>query len=97
MTVTTHLFEKYRPRRIAECVLLPDDRTSFELFIAKGNAPHILLVGPPGVGKTSVAMALADDLNWEVMKKNAAAYADIEAVRNQHCPVRIAAIASAVI
>jgi DNA polymerase III delta prime subunit len=80
---TTHLFEKYRPRRVSEAVLLPGDRESFESFIAKGNAPHILLVGPPGVGKTSVAMALADDMKWLVMKKNAAAYADIEAVRTK--------------
>jgi DNA polymerase III delta prime subunit len=83
MTATTHLFEKYRPRRIAECVLLPGDRTVFESFIARENAPHILLVGPPGVGKTSVAMALANDLNWEVMKKNAAAYTNIDAVRTE--------------
>jgi DNA polymerase III delta prime subunit len=80
---TTHLFEKYRPRRVSEAVLLLGDRESFESFIAKGNAPHILLVGPPGVGKTSVAMALADDMKWQVMKKNAAAYADIEAVRTK--------------
>jgi hypothetical protein len=31
----THLFEKYRPRRIAECVLLPHDREVFESFIAE--------------------------------------------------------------
>lgn len=81
--VATHLFEKYRPRRMAECVLLPDDRTAFNSFIARGNAPHILLVGPPGVGKTSVAMALTNDLNWQVLKKNAAAYTNVEAVRTE--------------
>jgi DNA polymerase III delta prime subunit len=81
--VATHLCEKYRPRRIADCVLLPEDRESFESFIAKGNAPHILLVGPPGVGKTSVAMALANDMQWQWMKKNAAAYTNIEAVRTE--------------
>lgn len=82
MTATT-LFEKYRPRQIAECVLLPRDRKALESFIAKGYAPHIMLVGPPGVGKTSVALALANDLNWSVMKKNAAAYTNLEAVRTE--------------
>jgi replication factor C large subunit len=82
MTVT-HLFEKYRPRRIAEVVLLPDDREAFQSFIGRGHAPHILLVGPPGVGKTSVGMALVSDLNWRIMQKNAAAYTNIEAVRTE--------------
>ena len=82
MTATT-LFEKYRPRQIVECVLLPRDREAFESFIAKGYAPHTLLVGPPGVGKTSVAMALASEMNWKVMKRNAAAYTDLDAVRTE--------------
>ena len=77
------LFERYRPKHIAEVVLLPSDRKTFERFIAKGNAPHILLIGPPGVGKTSVALALANDLNWRVMRMNAAAYTNIEAVRTE--------------
>jgi replication-associated recombination protein RarA len=77
----THPFEKYRPRRIAECVLLPHDREVFESFIAKARAPHMLLIGPPGVGKTSVAMALVNQMNWEVMKRNAAVYTNIEAAR----------------
>ncbi len=79
----THLFEKYRPSRIADVVLLPRDREAFESIIAKGKAPHLLLVGPPGVGKTSVAMALATDMKWQVMRKNAAADTNVEAVRTE--------------
>jgi putative ATPase len=79
----THLFEKYRPRSVAAAILLPKDREALNSFIANGRAPHLLLVGPPGVGKTSVATALAHDMDWTVMRKNAAAYVDIDAVRNE--------------
>ena len=33
---TTHLFEKYRPRRVSEAVLLPGDRESFEVVHRQG-------------------------------------------------------------
>src|SRR6266566_8039648 len=43
MKDVTHWFEKYRPRQIAECVLLPDVRDRFRSFVAKGHCPHLLL------------------------------------------------------
>ena len=84
--VTNFLFEKYRPLHVAECVLLPDDRQVFNSFIAKKAAPHILLIGPPGVGKTSMSLALVNDMDWQVRTKNAAAYANIEVVRTEIAP-----------
>ena len=50
VTKATHLFEKYRPAHIADIILLPRDRVSFESFLTNRIAPHILLIGPPGVG-----------------------------------------------
>jgi len=43
MNDVTHWFEKYRPRQIAECVLLPDVKDQFRSFVAKGHCPHLLL------------------------------------------------------
>ena len=80
---TPHLSERYRPRVVSECVLLPNHRRALEGFIAERCAPHLLLVGPPGLGKTSVALALANDLNWEVIQKNADGYTNIEIVRTE--------------
>lgn len=82
-TKAATLSERYRPKEIADCVLLPEVREAFQRFISKDCAPHILLLGPPGVGKTSLALALATATKWEVIVENAAAYANVEAVRTE--------------
>lgn len=79
----THLFEKYRPCRLADVILLPEHRRAFERFVANRHAPHLLLIGPPGVGKTSVATALPNELGWNIVRKNAAAYLNTDAVRTE--------------
>jgi replication factor C subunit 2/4 len=78
MNDVTHWIEKYRPHHIAECVLLPEVVERFASFVARGHCPHLLLVGPTGIGKTSLAMSLAFEMNWETMRNNAASYANVE-------------------
>ena len=54
--------EKYRPQTIDECILPENIKKTFSDFLNKGEIPNMLLAGPPGVGKTTVAKALCKEL-----------------------------------
>ena len=54
--------EKYRPKTIVECILPKRTKQTFQDFVEKGEIPNMLLSGPPGIGKTTVAKALCNQL-----------------------------------
>ena len=54
--------EKYRPRKIEECILPDNIKQTFLDFLDKGEVPNLLLAGPAGCGKTTVAKALCNEL-----------------------------------
>ena len=54
--------EKYRPQKIEDCILPADIKKTFSDFLNKGEIPNMLLAGPPGIGKTTVAKALCKEL-----------------------------------
>jgi len=58
--------EKYRPKTIDDCILPESTKTMFRDFLNKGEIPNMLLAGPPGIGKTTVAKALCNELGVDV-------------------------------
>ena len=54
--------EKYRPKTIEECILPKRTKQTFQDFVKRGEIPNMLLSGPPGIGKTTVAKALCHQL-----------------------------------
>ena len=58
--------EKYRPKTIDECILPTNIKKTFQDFLDKGEVPNLLLAGPAGCGKTTVAKALCNELGVDV-------------------------------
>ena len=54
--------EKYRPKTIDECILPENIKDVLNKFVEKGELPNLLLSGPPGIGKTTVAKAMCEQI-----------------------------------
>ena len=54
--------EQYRPRKIDDCILPENIKSVLNKFVEQGEIPNLLLSGPPGIGKTTVAKALCEQL-----------------------------------
>ncbi|MES0325221.1 MAG: replication factor C small subunit [Candidatus Bathyarchaeia archaeon] len=54
--------EKYRPQSLDDIVNQVETMSRFKTFVSEKNMPHLLLVGPAGIGKTTSILALARDL-----------------------------------
>ena len=75
--------EKFRPKKISECVLTEDLKKTFQAFVDDGHIPNLLLTGGPGVGKTTVAKAMLEELGATYMMINGSEESGIDVLRNK--------------
>ena len=62
--------EKYRPHKIADAILPTGLKKIFQTYVDEGSVSNLLLAGPPGIGKTTAAMAMLDELGADYIMKN---------------------------
>ena len=73
--------EKYRPRTIDQCCLPERLKKTFRAAIKSGQMPNMTLAGSAGVGKTTAARALANELNSQLLVINASENGNIDTIR----------------
>jgi len=74
--------EKYRPKTIEDCVLPANLKKTFQQFVNDGNIPNLLLSGRAGVGKTTVAKAMLNELDCDSVIINGSLHGNIDTLRN---------------
>ena len=75
--------EKYRPQTINECILPESMKKTFHEFINSGELPNFLFAGGAGVGKTTVAKALCNEIGAEYLFINGSEESGIDILRNK--------------
>lgn len=75
--------ERYRPTTIDECVLPAEMKATFKEFIDSGELPNFLFAGGAGVGKTTVAKALCNEVGAEYLFINGSEESGIDVLRGK--------------
>lgn len=75
--------EKYRPRKVEDCILHDSIKKTFEEFVKQGKIPNLLLSGSAGVGKTTIARALCDEIGLDYIIINGSDENGIDVLRTK--------------
>jgi DNA polymerase III delta prime subunit len=75
--------EKYRPKNIEDCILPERLKKPFQEYVSQKNIPNLLLTGGAGVGKTTVAKAMCNEIGCDFMVINGSDENGIDMVRNK--------------
>lgn len=83
MLQNTLWYEKYRPTSIDQCFLPAEARKIFEKYIEDRSVPNLILSGPPGIGKTTVARVLLESIDAEFIQIPSSLRGNIDTLRNE--------------
>jgi DNA polymerase III delta prime subunit len=73
--------EKYRPQTVKECILPDRLKSVFQSYVDKGEVPNMMLTGPAGSGKTTVAKAVCSEIGCDYLYINASTERGIDTLR----------------
>ena len=75
--------QKYRPKTVQDTILTPELKATFKQFVDQKNIPNLLLSGPPGIGKTTIAIAMLEELQCDYIVINGSLNGNIDTLRNE--------------
>ena len=75
--------EQYRPKTVDDCIFPQNLKNTFKEFVEQGNIPNIILSGGPGVGKTTIAKAVLDEIGATYMMINGSEESGIDVLRTK--------------
>ncbi len=73
--------EKYRPQTISDTILPEELKKTFQQFVDQKNIPNLILAGPAGIGKTTVAKAMLEELGCNYIVVNGSLDRNIDTLR----------------
>ena len=74
--------EKYRPKTVADTILPDELKKTFQQFVDQKNIPNLILAGTAGVGKTTIAKAMCEQLDCDYIVINGSMNGNIDTLRN---------------
>jgi DNA polymerase III delta prime subunit len=75
--------EQYRPKTVDDCILPQSLKNTFKEFVEAGDVPNVILSGGPGVGKTTIAKAVLDEIGATSMMVNGSEESGIDVLRTK--------------